>query len=176
MTQALAAIDVSVPHMTCSATTPAVVGTVFFVMERIEGRVFADAGCSMSHPCIAAPCSWTWPTRWRGCMPSIGAHWARQWGLSKTEDSADVDAPLRWLPAHIAPDASSVLTHGDCRIGNLIFHREEPRVVSVLDWELSTLGHPLAALAWQLLPSEYMGMRGTTRPLGIPAEEEYLQR
>ena len=199
--QALAATDVPVPRMLVFCDDPSVVGTAFYVMERIEGRVFADCWLLGVEPAhrramfldMADTLARLHAVDWRAQgLQDFGraeryferqiARWARQWELSKTGDSADIDALLRWLPAHIPPDASTTLTHGDFRIGNLIFHPEEPRVVGVLDWELSTLGHPLAdlafsALAWQLLPTEYMGMRGMDHEaLGIPAVEDYLQR
>lgn len=108
--------------------------------------------------------------------------WSRQWELSKRRDLPEITRLLAWLPANLPEGDVTAISHGDFRIGNLMFHPSEPRVVGVLDWELSTLGHPLAdlaysALAWRLLPGEYMGMRGADlEALGIPTEAQYLQR
>jgi aminoglycoside phosphotransferase (APT) family kinase protein len=110
------------------------------------------------------------------------ARWIKQWELSKTRELPDVDRIAKWLTEHIPPNDATTIAHGDFRIGNMMYHPTEPRIVGVLDWELSTLGHPLAdvaysALAWRLLPSEYMGMRGLDHAaLGIPTEDEYLER
>jgi aminoglycoside phosphotransferase (APT) family kinase protein len=110
------------------------------------------------------------------------ARWSRQWTMSKASDNADVERLAEWLPRHVPRHEATAISHGDFRIGNLMFHPTEPRVVGVLDWELSTLGHPMAdlaysALAWRLAPDEYMGMRGADLArLGIPDESAYLAR
>ena len=92
------------------------------------------------------------------------ARWSKQWGMSKTRENPDIDRLLAWLPANIPDDDSTTISHGDFRLGNLMFHPTEPRVIGVLDWELSTLGHPLADVAfncttWRTLPAEYGGIR-----------------
>jgi aminoglycoside phosphotransferase (APT) family kinase protein len=87
-----------------------------------------------------------------------------------------MDRLIAWLPAHLPPDETAI-AHGDFRLGNLIYHPTEPRVVAVLDWELSTIGHPLADLAYNCipwrLPVETEGLVGATAP-GIPAEADYV--
>jgi aminoglycoside phosphotransferase (APT) family kinase protein len=75
------------------------------------------------------------------------ARWTRQWHLSKTRDLPAIDRLIDWLPRNLPEDDVTTLVHGDFRTGNVIFHPTEPRIVAVLDWELSTLGHPLADLA-----------------------------
>lgn len=195
----LGSTDVPVPKMLEYYPGDDVVGTPFYVMERIEGRVFGD--CSLPGVSSADRRAMFFDMAdtlvklhkvdWRALgLSDYGREgnyfarqvnrWTKQWELSKTRELPDIDHLVRWLPANVPNIDSTTIAHGDFRIGNLIFHPTEPRVVGVLDWELSTLGHPLAdlafsALAWHLLPSEYMGIRGLDhRALGIPAEQDYL--
>jgi aminoglycoside phosphotransferase (APT) family kinase protein len=108
------------------------------------------------------------------------ARWSKQWELSRTREIPEIDALIAWLPAHSPEDRVAAICHGDYRMGNLMFHPAEPRVIAVLDWELSTLGNPLAdaafsALAWQSRPEWYGGLMGLDlEALGIPAMEDYL--
>ena len=97
-----------------------------------------------------------------------------------------MDALLEWLPAHVPPgarDAAQVsVVHGDYRLDNLVFHPAEPRILAVLDWELSTLGHPLAdfsyhCMAWHIPPGVFRGIGGLDHAaLGIPSQAEYIKR
>ena len=93
-----------------------------------------------------------------------------------------MDRLIEWLPAHIPPGDETAIVHGDLRLDNMIIHPTEPRVVAVLDWELSTLGHPLADLSyhvmtWRLGADEFRGMAGENfAALGIPSEAAYLRR
>ncbi len=92
------------------------------------------------------------------------SRWSRQWEQIRTRDDANIERLIRWLPDNIPPDETSGIVHGDYRIGNLMFHPTEPRVVAVLDWELSTLGHPLAdlahsAMAWVSSPESMGALR-----------------
>jgi aminoglycoside phosphotransferase (APT) family kinase protein len=108
------------------------------------------------------------------------ARWTRQWQSARTRDNPALDRLIEWLPAHIPQGDETAICHGDFRMGNLMFHPTEPRVIAVLDWELATLGHPLAdvafnCMAWRTLPSEYGGLLGLDLDaLGIPREDEYL--
>jgi aminoglycoside phosphotransferase (APT) family kinase protein len=178
-----------------------IIGTAFFVMERLDGRVFSDCSLPGVRPAergvmflamadtLADLHKVDWNTVGLADYGKPGnyykrqiARWSRQWELSKRRDLPELTRLLAWLPANIPAGDTTAISHGDFRIGNLMFHPTEPRVVGVLDWELSTLGHPLAdlaysALAWRLLPTEYMGMRGADlEALGIPTEATYLQR
>ena len=108
------------------------------------------------------------------------ARWSKQWEASRTRANPALDRLIAWLPAHLPEGEEVAICHGDFRIGNLMFEPVEPRVVGVLDWELSTLGHPLAdlgfnAMAWHTRPDEYGGIRGLDLdPLGIPSPEDYV--
>ena len=102
--------------------------------------------------------------------------------MSRTRDDAAIDRLIAWLPANVPGDDRSTITHGDYRIGNLMFHASQPRVIAILDWELSTLGHPLADLAhncmaWQTTPAEYGGLAGLPLvELGLPSQVDYEAR
>jgi aminoglycoside phosphotransferase (APT) family kinase protein len=108
--------------------------------------------------------------------------WSRQYRASETETIEAMDRLIDWLPAHL-PDSSGVaVVHGDFRMDNLVFHPTEPRVLAVLDWELSTLGDPLAdfsyhCLSWHIPPDRFRGIAGEDiAGLGIPAEADYVRR
>ena len=103
--------------------------------------------------------------------------WSQQWALSRTHEVPAMDALLDWLPRHLPADDATTLVHGDYRLGNLILDPAEPRVVAVLDWELSTLGHPLADLAYHCIFDVIgAGPDGGAggRPLGLPSEAEVV--
>ena len=112
--------------------------------------------------------------------------WAKQYAASVTQPIDAMDRLVQWLPAHMpasARDDSRVsVVHGDYRLDNLVFHPTEPRVLAVLDWELSTLGHPLAdfayhCMAWHIPPGAFRGIGGLDHAaLGIPVESEYVRR
>ena len=179
-----------------------VVGTAFYVMERVEGRVFhqsalpglaalerralyADVARTLAalHAVDPAAVGLSDYGRPAGYFARQFARWRRQWELSKTADNADVEALIAWLADHLPADAErSGLVHGDFRIGNLIVHPTEPRVVAILDWELSTLGDPMADLAhfvsftWYMTDTEYGGvMQRDFAAEGLPTEAEFLQ-
>jgi aminoglycoside phosphotransferase (APT) family kinase protein len=199
--QALGPTGVPVPRMLAYHAEPDVVGTPFYVMERLDGRVFGDCSLPDVAPAerramyfaMADTLARLHGVDWRALgLADFGragnyfqrqvARWAKQWELSKTRALPDIDRIATWLSEHVPGDDTTTIAHGDFRIGNMMFHPTQARIVGVLDWELSTLGHPLAdvaysALSWRLLPTEYMGMRGLDLcALGIPAEEEYLER
>ncbi len=109
--------------------------------------------------------------------------WSGQWAQFRrgADDNPDLDRIVGWLSERVPDSESLALCHGDFRIANMMFHPSEPRVVGVLDWELSTLGHPLVDLAfnsqaWRMTPSENGGLLGLPlEELGIPAEDDYLE-
>jgi aminoglycoside phosphotransferase (APT) family kinase protein len=108
------------------------------------------------------------------------ARWSRQYQASETEQQPAMDRLIEWLPRHLPPEGASRIVHGDYRIDNLIFHPTEPRVIGVLDWELSTIGDPLAdfayhVMAWRVTPELFRGLAGVDlAALAIPTEDEYV--
>lgn len=196
---ALANSDLPVPPTVLFHGEVDVIGTPFYLMERIEGRVFADNTLPGMEPAerhaiymaMAENLARLHRIDWRGVgLADFGkpgqfferqlGRWTRQWALSKTRENPAIDQLLAWLREHLPQDDETTLTHGDFKLGNLMFHPSEPRVVAVLDWELSTIGHPLADVAfntvtWRTLPTEYGGIRGLDlQAIGIPSEHEYL--
>lgn len=196
---ALADSAVPVPPLIAFCEDTSILGTPFYLMERVEGRVFNDPalpGVSPDdrramYPAMADTLSDLHAVDWEHAgLADYGrpgnyferqiSRFSKQWELSRTQPSPEIDELIRWLPANIPADSTTAIAHGDFRIGNLMFHPTEPRVVAVLDWELSTLGHPAAdvaysALGWRLSSSEYMGINDhDLAALGIPPEGEYI--
>jgi len=197
--RALAATDVPVPPVRLFHAERDVVGTPFYVMDKVEGRVFATHALPGVAPderrAMYASMARTLAALHRVDPVAVGladygrpgnyfarqiARWSKQWAASRTRDNPALDRLIAWLPAHIPEGDETGICHGDYRIGNLMFHPTEPRVVAVLDWELSTLGHPLAdlgfnAMAWETRPDEYGGLRGLDLAgLGIPSLDDYV--
>lgn len=198
---ALADSGVAVPEVLAYCDDSAIIGTPFYLMKRIEGRVFNDPslpGVSSEDrramylamaDTLAALHGVDWAARGLADFGRPGnfferqvRRWTKQWSASGGESSADIDYLIDWLPHHIPPSDVTTIAHGDFRIGNLMFHPTEPKVVGVLDWELSTLGHPAAdvaysALGWHLDQADYMGIADLDpAAFGIPSEHEYFDR
>ncbi len=195
---ALASTDVPVPKTILFCDDRSIVGTPFYVMERVEGRIFSEYVLQGVAPGerqrMYASFAETLARLHNIDPAAIGladygkagnyfsrqiARWTRQWQLSQTRPNAHIERLIDWLPRHIPEDEETSIVHGDYRIGNVMFHAREPRIVALLDWELSTLGHPLADLAhsciaWHSLPEEYGGLLALDHAaLGIPAERDY---
>lgn len=195
---ALGNTDVPVPKMLRYCDDISVIGTPFYLMERLDGRVFHDSALpGLSAPergaiyrAMAQTLAKLHAIDWAAIgLSDYGrpgnyfsrqvARWTRQWTLSKTRDLADIDVLIDWLTRNIPQDDTTTIVHGDFRLGNLMFHPTEPRVIGILDWELSTLGHPLADLAhsamiWRSSPQEYGGILGLDlAALGIPDLQAY---
>jgi aminoglycoside phosphotransferase (APT) family kinase protein len=106
--------------------------------------------------------------------------WTKQYRASETERIEAMDRLMGWLPGAIPSGDETTIVHGDYRLDNLVFHPTEPRILAILDWELSTLGHPLAdfsyhCMSWHIPPAQFRGIAGLDLPaLGIPTEEEYV--
>ncbi|MBX9454978.1 MAG: phosphotransferase family protein [Rhizobium sp.] len=199
---ALHPTDVPVPRPILLHEDSALIGTPFYLMERVEGRVFADCALPELTKDQRAPLYMAMAetlARLHAIRPeAVGlgdygkpgnyferqiGRWNRQWRESPSERIAALDRLAEWLPAHLPPDDGAIsIAHGDFRLGNMLFHPTEPRVVAILDWELSTLGHPLADLGfcvmpWHTAPTEYGGILGLDLAAsGIPREADFLAR
>ena len=202
--KALAGSDVPVPRMQALCEDESVIGRAFYIMEFMEGRVLWDQslpGMSTAergaiydemNRVIAALHNF----RVTEAMATYGKHgnyferqigrWSKQYQASITQPIPEMDSLMEWLPAHIPAGArdenEKSFVHGDFRLDNLMFHPSEPRVIAVLDWELSTIGHPLAdfsyhCMAWHIPPGAFRGIGGLDfAALGIPDEKAYVQR
>lgn len=197
---ALAATDVPVPRTYFFCKDPKVIGTPFYVMERLRGRVFwtpalPDAAREERravHFGLADALARLHRVDYRAVgLSDYGkpgsyfarqiARWTRQWNASRTRENRAIDLLADWLPKNIPEgDDETVICHGDFRFDNMMFHAEEPRVIGIFDWELSTLGHPLADLAYacmrfNLPPDVYEGLMGLDLgALGLPTQEEFI--
>jgi aminoglycoside phosphotransferase (APT) family kinase protein len=196
--------DVPVAHMHCLCEDETVIGRAFYVMEFVEGRVLWDQALPGMTPAqrgeiyremnrvIAALHKVKFADRGLADYGKPGNYferqigrWSKQYTASITQAIPEMDQLMAWLPANIpasALDASMVsIVHGDFRLDNLMFHPTEPRVLAVLDWELSTLGHPLAdfsyhCMAWHIPPGAFRGIGGLdVAGLGIPLEADYIR-
>ncbi|MGB1562610.1 MAG: phosphotransferase [Sinimarinibacterium flocculans] len=199
---ALAKTDVPVARTYCLCEDDSVIGTAFYVMEHVEGRILWDPAlpgdgytpavrCAMfeeMNRVIAALHQVDHVTIGLADYGKPGNYFARQIGrwtkqyrASETERIDAMDRLIAWLPEHIPPGDETTIVHGDYRLDNMIFHPTEPRVLAVLDWELSTLGHPLADFAyhcmtWHIPAGVFRGLGGAKlAELGIPTESEYVQ-
>jgi aminoglycoside phosphotransferase (APT) family kinase protein len=202
MMAALATVGFPVPRVHGVCTDDSVIGTWFFVMDMVEGRVFWDA----TFPQVtrdARPAYFDAMNSTLAKLHSVdyaalgltdfgrpGNYFERQiarWSKQYVEDvdagrDPHMDRLIEWLPAHLPPDdGATSIVHGDYRCDNMIFHPTEPRVVAVLDWELSTLGHPLAdftyhAMMYRMPPQIVAGLFGADlADLCIPSEADYVR-
>jgi aminoglycoside phosphotransferase (APT) family kinase protein len=198
---ALAVTDVPVPRMLHLCEDRTVIGTLFYVMEALDGRVIHDSSIPGAAPAERAALydamndvlARLHQVDWRAVgLEDFGrpgnyfarqiARWTRAWHASRTREIPELDRLVEWLPLHVPEDDETTIVHGDFRLGNLMFHPSEPRVIALLDWELSTLGHPLADLAfncllWHSTPAMYYGIEGLDHAaLGIPSQDQYVRR
>ena len=198
---ALAEHDVPVPRMLLLVEDESLIGRAFFVMEHVDGRIFWEQSLPDSSPgeraaiydemnrVIAKLHAVDIERAGLGDFGKAGNYferqigrWSKQYRASETESVNAMNRLIEWLPQHIPPGEETTVVHGDYRMDNLIFHPTEPRVIAVLDWELSTLGHPLAdfsyhCMSWHIPPGAFRGIAGLDhKALGIPTEDEYLQR
>ena len=202
---ALAGHGVPVPQMLALCEDESVIGRAFFIMSFAEGRVLWDQSLpgmgraergaiyddmnrviAALHCVDAGAAGLTDYGKPGNYFERQIARWGKQYLASVTQPIDAMDDLMAWLPAHMpasARDESKVaVVHGDFRLDNLVFHPTEPRVIAVLDWELSTLGHPLAdfsyhCMAWHIPPGAFRGIGGLDHAaLGIPLEADYIRR
>ena len=201
----LAGTDVPVPKMACLCEDEAVIGRAFYIMEFMQGRVLWDQSLpdmtregrgeiyDEMNRVIAALHTVKFAERGLAGYGKPGNYfdrqigrWSKQYLASITQPIPEMNQLMEWLPANMpasARDESKVsIVHGDFRLDNLMFHASDPRVIAVLDWELSTLGHPLAdfsyhCMAWHIPHQMSRGIGGLDiAALGIPSEADYIRR
>jgi len=197
---ALADTDVPVPKTYALCEDAEVIGTAFFVMDYVEGRVLWDptlaelsrgerkahydelnrviAALHRVDPAAVGLADYGKPGNYLARQID---RWSRQYRASETERIEAMDRLIEWLPANVPPGDETSIVHGDYRIDNVVFHPTEPRILAVLDWELSTLGHPLADFAYHCMTwrmpegAHARGLAGADfAALGIPTEREYV--
>jgi aminoglycoside phosphotransferase (APT) family kinase protein len=198
--RALEDTDIPVARAFAFCEDESVAGTAFYLMDYVEGRVFWDPRLPEMVPGerrqiydemnrVIAELHGLDPGavgldefgRHGGYVERQVSRWTRQYRAAETETIVAMDQLIEWLPANRPADDETRIVHGDFRIDNLIFDRNAPRIVAVLDWELSTLGHPLAdfayhCMAWRIPPGAFRGLAGTDyAALGIPSEHQYVQ-
>jgi aminoglycoside phosphotransferase (APT) family kinase protein len=195
---ALRDTGVPVPRTRLLCTDDTLIGQMFYVMDAVPGRIFVDSALPDLTPAERAAVfdsmNETLARLHSVDHAAVGlgdygrqgqyvqrqlSRWTSQYQASKTEDIPEMDKLTRWLADNVPDEDPTSIVHGDYRLGNLIVHPTEPRIVAVLDWELSTLGHPLCDLAYNCI-----GYRFVTRPHGFagvdfrtsghPTEEQYV--
>ena len=195
--KALANTEVPVAKAYALCEDPSIIGTAFYVMDYVEGRLFWDAAL----PEVAAAgrrAIYDEMTRVIAELHAVDydaaglgdfgkpgryierqvSRWTQQYRAAETESIDAMDRLIEWLPQHIPADEQTSIVHGDFRLDNAIFHPTEPKILAVLDWELSTLGHPLVDLAYwctryHLSAEQFRGLAGfDVAALGIPSEAQ----
>jgi aminoglycoside phosphotransferase (APT) family kinase protein len=198
------AFPVARMHVLCDDES--VIGRAFYVMEFIDGRVMWDQSLPGMTPAERGAI-YDEMNRVMAALHSVDvaaagladygrpgnyferqiARWSKQFVASITEAIPEMDQLIAWLPKHLPAGAldgaqAPTVVHGDYRLDNVVFHKTEPRILAVLDWELSTLGHPLAdfsyhCMAWHIPPGVFRGIGGLDHAaLGIPGEAAYVRR
>jgi aminoglycoside phosphotransferase (APT) family kinase protein len=197
---ALAGSGVPVPRVHFLCEDPAVLGTSFFLMDHVPGRIFGDPampGCTPAERAAVYGASMETLAKLHALQPAalgladygkpdnflgrLVDRWTRQYRAAQTDDIPEMDQLAAWLLANQPPAQPACVMHGDYRLGNLIVHPVEPRIVAVLDWELSTLGDPFCDVAYACLAYHLhegpIGFEGADwRALGIPGEPEQVRR
>ena len=177
-----------------------VIGTAFYIMDYVQGRVLWDGALpdssSQQRSAIYSELNRVIAELHMVDYSAVGLsdfgrpgnyiarqmnRWIKQYRASETENIEAMENLIKWVPENIPESEETSVVHGDYRLDNTIFHPQEPKILAVLDWELSTLGHPLADFAyhcmtWRLVPGEFRGIGGLDlKSMGIPTEEEYVE-
>ena len=196
-----AGFPVPMPYLLCKDES--IIGTIFYIMEFIQGRIFWDPDMPESskeeRKAIYDDLNKNLAKLHNFNHESIGlkdfgvpgnyfsrqiSRWTKQYRLSETKEISAMDNLISWLPKNIPEGDDSSIVHGDYRLDNVIIHPTEPRIIGILDWELSTIGHPLGdftyhLLTWQL-PDVGIGSGGflgkNLNDLGIPNQEDYIDQ
>lgn len=196
---ALAGTEVPVARTHLLCEDESVIGTAFYVMDCVDGRVLWDPSLPGLSPTergaifeqmnrVIAALHSVDPTavgladygRPGNYFERQIGRWSKQYRASETETIEAMDRLIDWLPANIPPGEETAIVHGDYRLDNLIFAADRPELLAVLDWELSTLGHPLAdfayhCMSWHVPSGVFRGLGGADlAALGIPSEAEYV--
>jgi acyl-CoA dehydrogenase len=199
--KALGDSAVPVPRMLAYCEDAELLGTPFYVMEFLDGRVLVDQSLPGISPTergqIYAEMNRVLAALHQVDYNALGLasfgkpgnyfqrqieRWSRQCRASTLPLGASMQKLMDWLPEHIPQGDETTIVHGDYRLDNLVFHAHEPRIIGVIDWELSTLGHPLADLSyhcmsWHIPPALWRGIAGLDlAALGMPSEAAYVQR
>ena len=198
--RALQDSDVPSPRVHALCEDAAVAGSLFYVMDFVPGRTFWDprlpeqsreeraqifdslnATIARIHTLDLRALGLTDFGRHGDYLQRQIARWTKQYRAAELERDSAFEDLIAWLPAHAPPEGETRLVHGDYRLDNVLIHPTEPRVVAVLDWELSTLGDPRAdfayhAMTWRIKPALFRGLEGVDfSALGAPDEKQYLQ-
>jgi aminoglycoside phosphotransferase (APT) family kinase protein len=200
--KALEQTDVPVPKTYLLCEDEAVIGTAFYVMERLKGRVFRDPTASEANDAKERAATFEamndtlakiHMVDWKSLglekfgkpgnyMARQVSRWTNQYEASKTEHIESMEKLIRWLNENIPEGDSTSIVHGDYRLENTMVHLTEPHIIAVFDWELSTLGHPLADLAYNCMPyhlpdlgDKRMALSNVNyEEMGIPTEKQYI--
>jgi aminoglycoside phosphotransferase (APT) family kinase protein len=196
---ALAGTAVPVARARALCMDETVIGTAFYVMDYVEGRIFWEDALP-EVPAAERRAIYSELNRVLAALHSIDfkavplsdygkpdryverqvARWTKQYRASETETIDAMERLIDWLPQHLPPEEEPCIVHGDYRLDNVIFHPQEPRILAVIDWELSTLGNPLVDLAylcsrWHAPARQFRSLGGLVlETLGIPTESEFV--